>query len=249
LGDPAFVHADVDRLISPAYADELRRGIDPDRATPSLSLLAPGASPEGHSTTHLSVVDSAGNAVALTYTLNDWFGARVMAAGTGILLNDEMDDFSAKPGASNMYGLVEGVNNAIAPGKRPLSSMSPNIVTRDGKLLLVVGTPGGSHIPTAVLQTMVNLVDYHMTVTEAVSAPRIHAQWMPDVLFYEPDALSADTRAVLAAKGHHLEVMDYWNHVAAILVGGPAIDKPPRGRNRFYGAIDPRLPVGAVAGY
>lgn len=249
LGDPAFVYADVDRLMSQAYADELRRGIDPDKATPSQSLLAPGASLEGHSTTHLSAVDAAGNAVALTYTLNDWFGARVMAAGTGILLNDEMDDFSAKPGASNMYGLVEGENNAIAPGKRPLSSMSPTIVTRDGKLLLVVGTPGGSHIPTAVLQTMVNLVDYRMTITEAVSAPRIHAQWMPDVLFYEPDALSADTRAVLAAKGHHLEVMDNWNHLAAILVGGPAIGKPPRGRNRLYGAIDPRLPVGSVAGY
>jgi gamma-glutamyltranspeptidase/glutathione hydrolase len=249
LGDPAFVHADVDRLISPAYADELRRGIDPDRATPSQSLLGAGASPEGHSTTHLSVVDSAGNAVALTYTLNDWFGARVMAAGTGILLNDEMDDFSAKPGASNMYGLVEGENNAIAPGKRPLSSMSPTIVTRDGQLQLVIGTPGGSHIPTAVLQAMVNLVDYRMTITEAVSAPRMHAQWMPDVLYYEPDALSADTRAVLAAKGHHLEVMDNWNHLAAILVGGPAIGKPPRGHNRLYGAIDPRLPVGSVAGY
>ncbi|MDE2252542.1 MAG: gamma-glutamyltransferase [Gammaproteobacteria bacterium] len=249
LGDPAFVHADVDRLTSQAYADELRRGIDPDRATPSQSLLGPGASPEGHSTTHLSVVDAAGNAVALTYTLNDWFGARVVAAGTGILLNDEMDDFSAKPGASNMYGLVEGENNAIVPGKRPLSSMAPTIVTHDGKLLLVVGTPGGSHIPTAVLQTMVNLIDYHMTVTEAVSAPRVHAQWLPDVLYYEPDALSADTRAVLAAMGHHLEPMEYWNHVAAILVGGPAIGKPPRGHDRLYGAIDPRLPVGSVAGY
>ncbi|MDE2220392.1 MAG: gamma-glutamyltransferase, partial [Gammaproteobacteria bacterium] len=249
LGEPAFVHADVDRLTSQAYADELRRGIDPDRATPSQSLLGPGASPEGHSTTHLSVVDAAGNAVALTYTLNDWFGARVVAAGTGILLNDEMDDFSAKPGASNMYGLVEGENNAIVPGKRPLSSMAPTIVTHDGKLLLVVGTPGGSHIPTAVLQTMVNLIDYHMTVTEAVSAPRVHAQWLPDVLYYEPDALSADTRAVLAAMGHHLEPMEYWNHVAAILVGGPAIGKPPRGHDRLYGAIDPRLPVGSVAGY
>ena len=249
LGDPAFVHADVDRLLSQAYADELRRGIDPDKATPSQSLLGPGASLEGHSTTHLSVVDAAGNAVALTYTLNDWFGGRVMAAGTGILLNDEMDDFSAKPGSPNMYGLVEGENNAIAPGKRPLSSMAPTIVTRGGQLLLVVGTPGGSHIPTAVLQSMVNLVDYHMTITEAVSAPRIHAQWLPDVLYYEPDALSADTRAVLAAKGHQLETMDYWNHLAAILVGGPAIDKPPRGRNRLYGAIDPRVPVGSVAGY
>ena len=249
LGDPDFVHTDVERLISPAYAEALRRGIDPDKATPSAALPGPGTAPEGHSTTHLSVVDAAGNAVALTYTLNDWFGARVVAAGTGILLNDEMDDFSAKPGAPNMYGLVEGENNAIAPGKRPLSSMAPTIVTHDGKLQLVVGTPGGSHIPTAVLQTMVNLIDYHMTITEAVYAPRIHAQWMPDTLYYEPDALSADTRAVLAAKGHHLEQMDYWNHVAAILVGGPAIGKPPRGRNRLYGAIDPRLPVGSVAGY
>ena len=249
LGDPDFVHADVERLISPAYAETLRRGIDPDKATPSATLPGPGASPEGRSTTHLSVVDAAGNAVALTYTLNDWFGARVVAAGTGILLNDEMDDFSAKPGAPNMYGLVEGENNAIAPGKRPLSSMTPTIVTRAGKLLLVVGTPGGSHIPTAVLQTMVNLIDYRMTITEAVNAPRIHAQWLPDTLYYESDALSADTRAVLAGKGHHLEVMDYWNQVAAILVGGPAIDKPPRGHNRLYGAIDPRLPVGSVAGY
>ena len=160
-----------------------------------------------------------------------------------------MDDFSAKPGEPNMYGLVEGENNAIAPGKRPLSSMAPTIVTHDGRLLLVVGTPGGSHIPTAVLQTMINLIDYRMTITEAVSAPRIHAQWLPDKLFYEPDALSADTRAVLKAKGHALEEMEYWNHVAAILVGGPAIGKPPRGHDRLYGAIDPRVAVGSVAGY
>ena len=249
LGDPDFVHADVERLISPAYAETLRRGIDPDKATPSAALPGPSASVEGRSTTHLSVVDAQGNAVALTYTLNDWFGARVVAAGTGILLNDEMDDFSAKSGEPNMYGLVEGENNAIAPGKRPLSSMTPTIVTRDRKLLLVVGTPGGSHIPTGVLQTMINLIDYRMTLTEAVNAPRIHAQWLPDTLYYESDALSADTRALLAAKGHHLEAMDYWNQVAAILVGGPAIGKPPRGRYRLYGAIDPRLPLGSVAGY
>jgi gamma-glutamyltranspeptidase/glutathione hydrolase len=249
LGDPDFVHADVDRLISPAYADSLRRGIDPDKATPSATLPGPAASTEGRSTTHFSVVDAAGNAVALTYTLNDWFGGRVVAAGTGILLNDEMDDFSAKSGEPNMYGLVEGENNAIAPGKRPLSSMTPTIVTHDGKLLLVVGTPGGSHIPTAVLQTMINLIDHHMTLTEAVYAPRIHAQWLPDTLYYEPDALSADTRAALQAKGHHLESMDYWNQVAAILVGGPAIGKPPRGHFHLYGAIDPRLPTGSVAGY
>ena len=249
LGDPDFVHADVQRLISPAYADSMRSGIDADRATPSSSLPGVPPSTEGRSTTHLSVVDAAGNAVSLTYTLNDWFGAHVVAAGTGILLNDEMDDFSAKPGAPNMYGLVEGENNAIAPGKRPLSSMAPTIVTRDDQLLLVVGTPGGSHIPTAVLQTMINLIDYRMTITEAVSAPRVHAQWMPDKLFYEPDALNADTRALLVAKGHHLEEMEYWNHVAAILVGGPAIGRPRHGRDLLYGAIDPRLAVGSVAGY
>ena len=249
LGDPDFVHADVERLISPAHADELRRGIDANKATPSLSLLGPGFAIEGSATTHVSVVDAAGNAVSLTYTLNDWFGARVVPAGTGILLNDEMDDFSAKSGAPNMYGLVEGENNAIAPGKRPLSSMTPTIVTRDGKLLLVIGTPGGSHIPTAILQTIVNLIDYRMSITEAVDAPRIHAQWMPDTLYYEADALSADTRGALAAKGHHLEIMEHWNHVVAILVGGPAIGSEPRGRFRLYGAIDPRLAVGSIAGY
>jgi len=249
LGDPDFVHADVERLISPAYADGLRREIDADKATPSSSLSGPGFAIEGSTTTHLSVVDAVGNAVSLTYTLNDWFGARVVPAGTGILLNDEMDDFSAKAGAPNMYGLVEGGNNAIAPGKRPLSSMAPTILTHDGQLLLVIGTPGGSHIPTAILQTIVNLIDYRMSITEAVDAPRIHAQWLPDTLYYEPDALSADTRAALAAKGHHLETMEHWNHVIAILVGSPAIGTEPRGRYRLYGAIDPRLAVGSVASY
>jgi gamma-glutamyltranspeptidase/glutathione hydrolase len=160
-----------------------------------------------------------------------------------------MDDFSAKPGAPNMYGLVEGENNAIAPGKRPLSSMTPTVVLYNGQLLLVIGTPGGSHIPTAILQTMVNLIDYGMSISEAIDAPRIHAQWIPDILYYEPHALSADTRAALTAKEHRLEVMDYWNHVAAILVGSPTIGSEARGRHRLYGALDPRLPVGSVAGY
>jgi gamma-glutamyltranspeptidase/glutathione hydrolase len=249
LGDPGFVKANVAKLISPAYAAELRSGISADKATPSISLGVPGETREGASTTHFSIVDAAGNAVSLTYTLNDWFGARVTAEGTGILLNDEMDDFSSKPGEPNMYGLVEGVNNAIAPGKRPLSSMTPTIVTKDGKLVMVVGTPGGSHIPTGVLQVMLNAIDHGMTVTEATDASRIHAQWLPDVIFTEPHALSAETRAALEAKGHKLEPMDYWNQIAAILVGGPALGKPPVGRDRLYGAIDPRLPVGSVAGY
>jgi len=249
LGDPDFVKVDIAPLLAPDYVANLRAGISPDRATPSSSLSAPGVGREGPSTTHISVVDAQGNAASLTYTLNDWFGARVTAAGTGILLNNEMDDFSAKPGAPNMYGLVEGENNAIAPGKRPLSSMSPTIVTREGKLALVVGTPGGSHIPTAVLQVLVNMIDYRMTLTEAVDAPRIHAQWLPDVLYVEPRTLSAETRAALKAKGHTIEEMDYWNHVAAIAVGAPLLDGKPRGRFRLYGAIDPRQPVGTVDGY
>lgn len=249
LGDPDFVKVDTNRFTSKAYAQQLRAAISLDKATPSASLAAPGLGQEGASTTHFSIVDKAGNAVSLTYTINDWFGARVTAAGTGILLNDEMDDFSAKPGAPNMYGLVEGPNNAIAPGKRPLSSMTPTIVTRDGKLFMVVGTPGGSHIPTGVLQVMVNVIDHKMTLTEAVNAPRIHAQWLPDVIFHEKDALSADTRAALKAKGHALEQMDYWNQVAVILVGAPGLDAPKINGATLYGAIDPRLPTGGALGY
>ena len=249
LGDPDVVKVDAARFITAEYAAQLRQGIAADTATPSVSLGVPGTGHEGSNTTHFSIVDAQGNAVSLTYTLNDWFGARVTAAGTGILLNDEMDDFSSKPGAPNMFGLVEGANNAIAPGKRPLSSMSPTIVTRDGKLVMVLGTPGGSHIPTGVLQVMLNLIDHGMTITEAVDAPRIHAQWLPDVLYHETGALSPDTMASLVARGHRLEPMGYENHIAAILVGGPAIGAAPRGRDRLYGAIDPRLPMGSVAGY
>ncbi|MFC0588828.1 gamma-glutamyltransferase [Novosphingobium aquiterrae] len=249
LGDPDFVPFDTSRFTSKAYAQELRAGISLDRATPSDSLRAPGNGKEGKSTTHFSIVDKAGNAVSLTYTLNDWFGARVTAAGTGILLNDEMDDFAAKPGEPNMYGLIEGPNNAVAPGKRPLSSMTPTIVTKDGKLFMVVGTPGGSHIPTGVLQVMVNVIDHKMQLSDAVNAPRIHAQWLPDVIFHEGDALSADTRAALVAKGHKLEQMDYWNQIAVILVGTPGVGAKPIGTATLYGAIDPRLPTGTAQGF
>ena len=249
LGDPDFITVDLERLLSPAYIARLRAGIDPARATPSTTLGGPAVLKEGKSTTHFSVVDKAGNGVSLTYTLNDWFGARIVAAGTGILLNNEMDDFSAKPGSPNMYKLVEGPNNAVAPGKRPLSSMSPTIVTRDGKLELVLGTPGGSRIPTGVLQVMMNVIDHGMTLTEAVDAPRIHAQWLPDSISAERFALSAETAAVLRAKGHVLESMGFWNQIAAIKVGTPGGDLPTRGAQRYYGAIDPRLPTGSVAGY
>ena len=200
--------------------------------------------------------------MSLTYTLNDWFGTRLVAPGTGILLNDEMDDFSAKPGVPNMFGLVEGKNNQVEPGKRPLSSMTPTIVTHDGQLAMVVGTPGGSHIPTGVLQVIRNVVDYGMNIAEAVDAPRLHEQWLPDEVYYEPFALSPDTMAALAAKGHKLVAMGYHNQVAAILVGEPPkvgidSDTAPIGapaatatsRPRLYGVIDPRLPTGTALGY
>lgn len=249
LGDPDFVPVDTSRFTSKEYAQTLRAGISMDKATPSASLMAPGMGKEGQSTTHFSVVDKAGNAVSLTYTINDWFGARVTAAGTGILLNDEMDDFAAKPGEPNMYGLIEGPNNAVAPNKRPLSSMTPTIVTRDGKLFMVLGTPGGSHIPTGVLQVMVNVIDHKMGLTDAVNVPRIHAQWLPDVIYYEKDSLSADTRAALVAKGHTLEEMPYWNQIAAILVGAPGLGAKPIDGATLYGANDPRLPTGGARGY
>jgi len=259
LGDPDFVKMDTARLVSPAYTQMLRAGIHMDRATPSLSLGGVTAGTEGSNTTHYSIVDAAGNAVSVTYTLNDWFGAHVMAPGTGILMNDEMDDFSAKPGAANMYGLVEGPNNAIAPGKRPLSSMSPTIVTKDGQLALVIGTPGGSRIPAGVLQVMLNLIDHGMTLTEAIDAPRIQQQWLPDETYYERYGLSADTLAILRARGQKMTERRHGNHIAAIVVGGPRIAgamPPPRddegleiGAAHLFGAIDPRLPMGLAEGY
>jgi len=249
LGDPSFVKADIRHFVDKDYAAGLRAEISPDKATPSASLSGPGGGHEGQNTTHYSIVDAQGNAVSVTYTLNDWFGARIAPAGTGILLNDEMDDFSSKPGVPNMFGLVEGTNNAIAPGKRPLSSMTPTIVTRDGKLAMVVGTPGGSRIPSAVVQVIMNVIDYGMTMQEAVDAPRIHEQWLPDSVGYERNALSADTMAALTARGHKLEEMPYGNQIAAILVGAPAAGDKPIGKYKLYGAIDPRINTGNVGGY
>ena len=249
LGDPAFVRNPTDALLAPKYAQTLRARIDPQRAGDSARLRPGLAAKEGVHTTHYSIADGAGNAIAVTYTLNDWFGARVTAQGTGVLLNDEMDDFTAKPGVPNMYGLVQGDANRIEPGKRPLSSMTPTIVQRDGKPWMIVGTPGGSRIITAVLHTMLNVIDYDMDIQEAVDAPRIHQQWMPDTTFVEPRALSADTQAILTSLGHKLTVPQPENHIAAILIGAPALNAKPVARNRFYGALDPRRSTGLAAGY
>jgi gamma-glutamyltranspeptidase/glutathione hydrolase len=185
----------------------------------------------------------------MTYTLDDWFGARVVASGTGVLMNDEMDDFTPNPGLVNSYGLVQRDANAIAPGKTPLSSMSPTIIAKDGKPILILGTPGGSRIITTVLQTILNVVDFQMNIQEAVDAPRIHNQWLPDVTKTEPYALSPDTRKVLEGMGYQFENLEPANHVAAIIVGAPSLGGKPIGRNRFYGANDPRGGTGLAKGY
>jgi len=249
LGDPDFVKNPLDRLLDKAYAAKIRAAIDPQRAAVSKDLK-PGVAPhEGSNTTHYSIVDGNGNAVSVTYTLNDWFGAKVTAGGTGVLLNDEMDDFTAKLGVPNIYGLVQGEANAIAPGKRPLSSMSPTIVTKDGKPVMVVGTPGGSRIITAVLHTIINVVDYGMNVQEAVDAPRFHQQALPNPTYVEAFAISPDTRKILEGMGHVFAAPQPANHVAAILVGAPSLGAKPVGRNRFYGANDPRRNSGLALGY
>ncbi|MEO9149563.1 MAG: gamma-glutamyltransferase, partial [Burkholderiaceae bacterium] len=199
--------------------------------------------------THYSIADKFGNAVAVTYTLNEWFGARLTAAGTGVLLNNEMDDFTAKVGVPNIYGLVQGEANAVEPGKRPLSSMSPTIVTKDGKPVMVVGTPGGSRIITATMLTMINAIDYGMDVQEAVDMPRFHQQWLPDVTNVEAYALSPDTRKILRDMGHELGAPQPANHLAAIIVGAPSLGGKPVGNNRFFGANDPRRNTGLALGY
>jgi gamma-glutamyltranspeptidase / glutathione hydrolase len=219
LGDPDFTKLPIAQLTDKKYAEVWRSTIDPDHATPSKALQRPAIfqalaqsdsqgqqlesqrhrqptpARESPHTTHYSVVDAEGNAVAVTTTINDWFGSRVTAAGLGFLLNDEMDDFSAKAGAPNSDGLIQGAANSIGPSKRPLSSMTPTIVLKDGKLFLVLGSPGSSRIITAVALAIMGVVDYGMNIQEAIDAPRFHNQWMPDVLsvesWFAPDAVHA----------------------------------------------------------
>ncbi len=249
LGDPDFVKNPLDRLLDKAYAAKLRDVIDPAKAGISKDIK-PGVAPhEGSNTTHYSIIDKQGNAVSVTYTLNDWFGARVTAAKTGVLLNDEMDDFTSKIGVPNLYGLVQGEANAIAPGKRPLSSMSPTIVTKDGQPVMVIGTPGGSRIITAVLHTILNVVDYGMNVQEAVDAPKFHQQWLPETTNVDNFALSPDTRKILEGWGQKFSGPQPVNHLAAILVGAPTLGGKPVGKNRYYGANDPRRNTGLALGY
>jgi gamma-glutamyltranspeptidase/glutathione hydrolase len=249
LGDQRFVKNPSEQMLSKAYAEKIRAGIDLKRAGVSTKLVPGAGFKEGTNTTHYSIADRFGNAVAVTYTLNDWFGARVIAGGTGVLLNNEMDDFTSKVGVPNLYGLVQGENNKIEPGKRPLSSMAPTIVLKNDKPWIILGTPGGSRIITAVTLTILNVIDYGMDIQEAVDAPRIHQQWLPEETFVEARALSPDTRAILEGMGHKLTLPQPENHVAAIIFGAPARDAKAVGRNRFYGAIDPRRNTGLALGY
>jgi len=214
LGDPDFVTVPVTQLLDPAYIKTRMADFSPDHATPAGAVL-PGLGPAGREsrplasesteTTHFSVIDTAGNAVSNTYTLNGGFGSGVTIPGTGILMNNEMDDFTAKPGAPNAYGLIQGEVNAIVPGKRPLSSMTPTFVFKAGQLVLVTGSPGGPTIINTVLQVITNVIDHGMPAAQAVEAQRIHHQWMPDVITYERFGLSADVIAALQSKGHALQ--------------------------------------------
>jgi gamma-glutamyltranspeptidase/glutathione hydrolase len=253
LGDPAFVNNPVNRLTSPVYADALRKTIQPNKATPSSALGDAAAPKENATTTHYSVVDRWGNAVSVTFTINDDFGAKVIAGDTGYLLNDEMDDFTAKPGSPNYYGLVEGKNNAIAPGKRPLSSMVPTIVLKDGKPVLVVGTPGGSRIITTVLEIIVAVIDHQIPLQEAVDAPRYHNQWMPDTLAAEPGALTPKVTAELEAMGYKVVPMEPWGTGNAADVVGVSPHDPAVARALGYprtdvllGANDARASAGSA---
>ncbi|MPZ38788.1 MAG: gamma-glutamyltransferase [Rhizobiales bacterium] len=239
LGDPAVVSAPLARLMSKRYAAKLRTGINPDRATPSREIRGDVLLPrEGDNTTHFSVIDRYGNAVSNTYTLNFSYGVGMVAEGTGVLLNNELDDFAARPAAPNAYGLIGGEANAPGPNKRPLSSMSPTIVLKNGRPLIVTGSPGGSRIITAVLQIIVNVIDRGMSAAEAVAAPRIHHQWSPDRVLVE-QSLPNEIVTALEGRGHKIERRPPGTSANTILV-------TPRG---FIGAADPRTRGSLAAGY
>jgi gamma-glutamyltranspeptidase/glutathione hydrolase len=239
LGDPASVKVPVAGLLSKAYAAKLRDGIDPAKARPSSAIrLGQPAPPEGDNTTHFSVIDREGNAVANTYTLNFSYGLGLVAEGTGVLLNNELDDFAAKPLAPNAYGLVGFEANAPGPGKRPLSSMTPTILFKNGEPVLVTGSPGGSRIITAVLNVIVNMVDFGMTIAEATTFPRVHHQWLPDKVYIEPGFPEATIRG-LEARGHTVALTRPFTAVNSIAV-------TPHG---YVGAADTRTRGALAAGY
>jgi len=210
MGDADFAPVPIEGMIEKAYAERQRNTIDPERA--SLSTEVGAGKPTGYEstqTTHFTIVDAAGNAVSNTYTLNGWFGSGVVAKGTGVLLNNEMDDFTSKVGTPNLFGAIQSERNAIAPKKRPLSSMTPTFVLRpDGTLFFAIGSPGGTTIINTVLQVITNVIDHGMNLQEAIDAPRVHHQWLPDEVVSEPFGLSGDTRRALEARGHKISTFE-----------------------------------------
>jgi len=241
LGDPDFVNVPISALLAPTYVDSRRATIRPDRATPAEQIAAGlTAAKEGSNTTHYNIVDREGNAVAVTYTLNNGYGSGVTVPDAGFLLNDEMDDFAAKPGEPNMFGLVQGESNAIAPGKRPLSSMTPTIILKDGKPFLVLGAPGGPVIITSMLQVILNVIDFGMNAQDAIDFPRIHDQWKPDRLDTE-STVSPDTVAQLRHMGYQTQTADPNEkaRVEVILISA----------GWLQGAVDGRGSGGKAEGY
>ena len=246
LGDPDFVDVPVSELTAQSYADDLRDGISVDVAAKSTDITPGAKLPyESVNTTHYSVIDKYGNAAAVTYTLNFSYGSGYSVDGAGFLLNNEMDDFSAKPNSPNGYGLIGGEANKIEPRKRPLSSMTPMIVKKDGKVILATGSPGGSTIITSVLQMVLNVIEWDMNLSEAVHKPRIHHQWLPDIVITEP-GISIDTLNALAAMGHNLPKDETGNYAHTIL---GRVNSVGQGQGVALGSADPRGPLSAAAGH
>jgi gamma-glutamyltranspeptidase/glutathione hydrolase len=247
LGDPDFSQLPIPQLMDKKYAAAWRSSLDMMRSSASKELRRPSGfgdldrqaalhdpyvGPEPENTTHYSVVDPKGNAVAVTTTLNDGFGARVTAGKLGFLLNDEMDDFTSKPGVPNGYGLIQGEANSIAAGKRPLSAMAPTIVLKNGKLFLVLGSPGGPRIISTVANVLLGVLEYGLDIQQAVNAPRFHHQWEPDVIYVERVGFSPDTLKLLQDRGHKIEVQGYWSD-------GECIEVDPK-TGELLGAPDGR---------
>ncbi|MBD8872980.1 gamma-glutamyltransferase [Rhodanobacter sp. DHB23] len=241
LGDPAFVHNPVDQLLSAGHLAKVRATILPDQATPSSEVQGSLGQPEGDHTTHYSVMDKDGTAVAVTYTINYLFGIRQIAGDTGFFLNDEMDDLTGKPGEANGAGLVQGVINQVEPGKRPLSSMTPTIVLRDGKPFMITGSPGSATIISTTTESILNVIDFGMNLQQAIDAPRMHHQWFPDVVYVEPGLITPQAQKTMESQGYTFKTRHSIGADEAIMVDP--------GTGLLEGANDPRRPAGLAAGY
>lgn len=247
LGDPAFVKNPIEKLLSKEHIDALRKKIQPNKKTDSSKIAVElSAAKEQHETTHYSVADNQGNAVAVTYTLNGFMGTRLMPADLGFFLNNELNDFAVTVGKGNIFQLIESSKNAPAPNKTPLSSMAPTMVYKDGKLVMVIGSPGGPTIISSIAQVLINVVDYEMNIQQAVNEPRFHMQWMPDIIFYEQGALNPDTKAILLKQGHQFKEDSVYHNktIAAVSV----IQRDSKTQH-WKGAMDVRRPTGGALGY